>query len=124
MASKRVTKPRKRKMATAEDFAAVDFQAAITGEAVDRLESEAQDWGITRRTALLLLTKSKAEMVESFGHDRERIDALLEACESLNSYRDWLKGCEEAMSVAHNRMISALSTIEMMRPDLMRPSAA
>lgn len=97
-------------MAGMESIASLKFDPALTLEQVQEGERKAQEWGVTRRLAMLSLTKSADELRKSLA-DEETAVAFLEVAEGISAYLDWRKAESELLEAAHARVLGALSSV-------------
>ncbi len=96
-------------IATQAELASFDFTALITPKQADELESIAQErWGVDRRVALAILTRSKAELVAGITTD-EAADAMLGTLDNLRDLGQQLKNQAEYVRHAEVRLLCALS---------------
>lgn len=93
-------------MATLDDYAAVEFKALLSASDMKELEQMAQDWGVTRRLGLGVLTRDKVQLVDAFTTD-EMADSMMSLHSELSSYSEFLRGQAEAMEMAAMRLLAA-----------------
>lgn len=96
------------RLATMTELAGFDFAALITPEQVTELERIAQAGNITRRAALVILTRSKQELIAGFKTDQDA-EVMLEVLDSLRDFGQQLKSQAEQVSHAETRLLCALS---------------
>lgn len=100
----------KKQLASTKDYAKLEFGAALTGNKVDELERSVQlpCHGISRRVGLMILTKTKAQLVEP--GDDKLLGGIFDA---LTDYTTHLKAQLEIMTAARVRTLSALATLHI-----------
>ncbi len=77
------------------------FEAALTKDELMQGEQATQDWGVVRRSSMIFLTKSSAELEET---SDEFTDATLEVFERLADYLKWREHETELLRAAQARM--------------------
>lgn len=88
------------------------FDALLTQPEVTAYEaSTANQWGTSRRIALVSLTRSKAELVAGFSQGDNGPELLMEMVEQVYAWRDHLKNHIELAGMASARLIVACSTL-------------
>jgi len=111
--------------ATLESVAAFSFEAAIDDNQVKEMEKQAQNknHGITRRVALIALSRSKMQLIAGFGKDDETRELLGDTIENIEHYIAHLKGVVEVMEAAQARLFCVAGTIAT-NDDPMTPAGA
>lgn len=100
--------------ATAEDFAAVTFDAAFDNDKMRELEAHAKETGVTRRLMLATLTRSKADLVSN-GPDA--VESYVSLAEDFAGYVEHLQVVIELTEAARLRLLSACTTIQATADD-------
>lgn len=100
-------------VATAEDYAYIDFDPAFDVEQLGELEEYVRKCGMVRRVAFALLAMSKKDMVSAFEKDAESVDGLLNCYDDIAGYIAHLKSQIEVMETCRLRILGAASTIEI-----------
>jgi N-acetyl-beta-hexosaminidase len=81
-----------------------DFDAALTDEQVNEYErTQNQTWGYVRRIALVSLARSKAQLLKGFD-STDSTDALMEAMENIQQWREHLLNQAEMANAAFARL--------------------
>ncbi len=82
----------------------LDFKAALTMEVVNEFESNRTNVNIRRRATMLILTKSRSELVDGF---KDRPDTLVNLIEDfINPYIEHLEGALELARSAQARLFN------------------
>ena len=78
-------------------------------------EQATQDWGVVRRSPMIFLTKSSAELEET---SEKFADATLEVFEQLAKYLKWREHETELLEAAQARMqVMLQSVVDRLEPD-------
>lgn len=88
------------------DLARLDFDSLLTDTQVQEFEANQTHWGEKRRIALIVLARTKEQLVTGFGGGSGP-DALLELIEHLSDYEKHCKALQEMASIACARLIAA-----------------
>lgn len=90
------------------EMAAVDFAPAFTSADVDEKEKTYEtDWRVDRRVMLLMLTRTRQQLIDFASESDEGMDATLEAIKRLTVYRDHLNAMRELCEAAMARLFCA-----------------
>jgi hypothetical protein len=92
-----------------QDYAALDFDAAIDRAMADNLEKAAVEAAESRRVMLAILTCSKEELLDR--SDRSELDVLTDSVDMLDGYLEHLEAAAEMTRAAKHRVLSVLSTL-------------
>ena len=85
-----------------------DFDALLTMAQIEEFEANYDEtWRPLRRIALIVLARSKTQLVEGFG-DGEGLDVLLDMMEHIGDYQDHLKSSLEVTEMAFDRLLSVM----------------
>lgn len=90
--------------AAAEEVAALEFGAAITDAQREAIEETAHGFGISRRIALAVLSRSKAQLVGPAKENDAFGEASVHMLEAANEYVDHLKAMLDLAQTAQARM--------------------
>lgn len=83
-----------------------EFEPLFSATAAEDAESHYnQSFGVKRRAMLVVLSRSKAQMVESFGKTADGEDGLLLTLEWLHDYREHLLAFAELADIAAARLL-------------------
>lgn len=82
------------------------FEAAITKQECHEGEKKAQAFGLVRREAYAVLTRSAAQLLK--GMDGEIAEALVEVAENIDSYLKWREHETELLQAAYARVLAVL----------------
>lgn len=96
----------KKQLASTKDYAAFEFDAAITSKEEDEMERVSQDCAAGRRIGFAVLTRTKAQLVES--GDGETLGEMVD---HLSDYITHLKAQIKLIQTAQVRLMSALATL-------------
>lgn len=80
----------------------LDFEA-ITEDNFQKIESAIKSYDITRRVAITILMRSRAELVEVF---KDNPDIFFELWEDIKGYLEKLKDMKEMAETAQARLLS------------------
>jgi len=86
----------------------IEFDAALTKDELLNGEEAAESWGVTRRCALITLTRGSVQQLEDM--DAETAEALLGAVECVTEYLKWREHDTELLKTAQARMLMVLQT--------------
>ena len=93
----------------------IEFNAALTKDELFNGEKAAESWRVTRRCALITLTRGSAQQLEFM--DAETADALIGALDSLSEYLKWRERDTELLKAAQARMLMVLQTYSEEHPN-------
>lgn len=92
--------------ATPEFMAAQDFSQLLTDDEMQKLEDVAQSYGISRRMASALLSRSKAFLMDNSKDDPSgSVELYLDMAERMQDYKEHLKNQLEQAEVAEARAL-------------------
>lgn len=83
-----------------------NFKAAITKRQMYAGEKAAQKWGVTRRIAYGVLTRSAAQLLA--GMDDKVGELWLDEIENISKYLEWRKHETELLKTAQARLFAVL----------------
>ena len=86
------------------------FKAALTIEQMRKGETNAQSWGVTRRLALSVLTRSSKQLIDGLQSEGEGLaEAMMDQLEDLIKFMDWRKKETDMLEAAQARLIFVLT---------------
>lgn len=88
----------------------LDFHAICKPAEVAELENAARDWGVNRRIAFVIASKSRSELTEvvrNLAADNE--EALFEMLDGMRGLIDHYKSCLDVFSAVEARILVAAS---------------
>lgn len=108
----------KKKLAQAADYARATFAAELSREQVATMEEAANhpDHGCARRIGLLVLTRSKEELLERV--DKEAVTAILHGYDAVHAYIEHLDAVRQLMQTATVRLMVVLESALAAHPEL------
>lgn len=106
-----------RKVAKAAKVGRLEFDAALTDDQRREMEKafHADAYGVTRRLALVLLTRSKEQILGGLRASDEACEAFTNELERLDDYIVHLGAIRETMMAAQARLVVALKTVSSER---------
>ena len=115
MATRKIKKSANDAPLTPELAAAHEFDAAITEQQVKEIEEVAHRFGINRRLALVVLARSKGQLVEPSPKDDKTAQVPFDMFEAVDAYIDHLKGMTEMAKTAKARLVVVCSAVALAR---------
>lgn len=95
-----------------QSMAQHDFEAELTQDQINKIESDYNEtWGVKRRITLLALSRSKAELVLNFGQLEDGADVIMEMIDHVHEFREHLRNGIELAESASARLLIACSAI-------------
>ncbi|MCR6661672.1 MAG: hypothetical protein NVV60_00630 [Luteimonas sp.] len=99
-------------LATAEDFAAVSFEALLSDGDLQELERTANSFAPNRRALQVLLARGKRDLLERAKDDIEgAANIYLDLLDYAKDYREFLKTQGEQIDAAEARILSLLGSL-------------
>jgi len=98
-------------LATPEFCAALDFEALITDEQAQQIDSDSESWGRNRRLILGLLTRSKAALLDRVSDLDESARIYLEMLDAVGGYKEQLDIWREQADLAEARVLCVMGSI-------------
>lgn len=81
----------------------------LSTEQMAEVEDAFQSWGVSRRIAIAILTKSGHELIQSISRDRNFAVAMARWSEEIRAHLAYLNGIKQLISHAHARVLIALA---------------
>lgn len=88
--------------------------AAIIQDELLNGEQAAESWSVTRRLALITLTKGSAQQLADM--DAEMAEALIEVVEHVTDYLKWRERETDLLKTAQARMLAVLQAFSESHP--------
>jgi len=94
---------------TRQDYAALQFEASLThAQAIKAGGDTLSQACVHIRTALIICSKSKQELMDSFGNDQ---DTLMDIIEAMPEVIDYLESLKDIVTSAHARLLSVANIV-------------
>ena len=113
MATRKTTSKKKATALTDKqmaDIAAISFEPVMTKDEVFAAEARYEKtWGLSRRIAMMTLTRTREELIDGFADDPEFDQTLMEMIDHIEHYENHLKAGAEMAGAAIARLACVMA---------------